>query len=224
MQQKPQWHIDIEKGPYEALWRVHHPKWWLPLFFLLFMSIWLYDVLMYLSLEIWIKVLPSGAKLLLTKKNYIASTKRHTHPTVKQKALMNGVWARIIWVTQLPPIFAVFSRGCHKMPGAWRSSTPSGCDASGGFPAVEDDGENLRGWTPCLPDLLGRSRPGCNRFCSCDGIDVISAFFLFEAESQVWRLLLNPPKQTYWLLTGKLGANDDIDSRSWLSRFEDLIL
>ena len=121
----------------------------------------------------------------------------------------------------MPPIFAVFSLGCHKMPGAWRTSAPSGCDASGGFRAVEDDREDRRCWTPCLPDLLGRSRPGLNRFCCCDGINGISVF-LFEAESQVWRLLQIPLNQT--ILTGKLGANDDIDSRSWLSRFDDLIL
>lgn len=70
----------------KALWRVHHPKWWLPLFFLLFMSIWLYDALIYLSLEIWVKVLPSGAKLLLTKKLHSFNKKAHTPNSQKKRA------------------------------------------------------------------------------------------------------------------------------------------
>ena len=170
---------------------------------------WVYDSMMLWSIYHW----KSGWKFFppalncFSPKNYIASTKRHTHPTVKKNALMKGVLERLIWVTQLPPIFAVFSLGCHKMPGAWRTSTPSGCDASGGFLAVEDDSEDLRCRTPCLPDLLGRSRPGCNRFPLWRH-QCISVFFCLKLSLRFLKTFANPPKTN--ILTGKLGANDDI--------------
>ena len=202
MQQKPQWHIDIEKGPYEGPLACSSCQMVTPTFFSTFS--WVYDSMMLWCIYHWKsgwKFFPPALNCFSPKKLHSFNKKAHTHthtPNRPKKSAdersFGKILERIIWVTQLPPIFAVFSLGCHKMPGAWRSSAPSGCDASGGFLAVEDDRENLRCRTPCLPDLLGRSRPGCNRFCCCDGINGISAFFVLVPSLGFLKTFANPPK------------------------------